>query len=319
MRSGVSLLSRKAWAIRPANPDAHHRGSGAASVTGWPSVRPRGIDGDALAGVDSRADLGLGPRGGADGDPSQAGRPFLDDEEAVQAAALEDRGRRDEEPRGPVRRRNEEAGEEARAQAGCGRQVGPYLEAVRGRVGGGGHGPNGRLDRLGLAVHLGLEGRAGAELRDQVAVDRGASLEAAPSLDLDDRGARRDDVSHVRGARRHHAVEGGAQHRVGEVVPGRGHGGRRPRRAGAASSASLGVAAPFLRSASTRARSTSAALAAASAAARADRRAVSSSRATTCARGDRVSLAQRAARRSRRGCVRRAPRAVGPGPWRGRQ
>ena len=98
MMSGVSLLSRKAWATWPANPTriGYLRSAGrpARSHRLAPARRRRGPPGSSTTrspGLDAGADLDRVAVAGARGHPAQAGPAVGDDEDAREAAALEDR------------------------------------------------------------------------------------------------------------------------------------------------------------------------------------------------------------------------------------
>ena len=150
MKSGVSLLSRKAWATRPANPTRHvYR----VSFTGAPSTRPGGIEDDALAGLDAGPDLDRVAVAGAGGHPAQAGLPLADHEEAGEAAPFEERRGGDGDAGIGGHARDQQAREEPRAQARRGGQIRLQLEPVRGGVSRGGDGDDGGGERGGLAVH----------------------------------------------------------------------------------------------------------------------------------------------------------------------
>src|SRR5262245_47393721 len=130
--SGVSLLSRKAWATRPARPT---RTSGCLGH-GVPVAQRRGPQRNPLAGLDAGADLDPLLRGRPDRDPAQAGPPVDDHEDTAESAAPEDGSGRDGEPGTGVRRWKQEARKQSGAEARLSRKGCDDLEAVRDRVGG---------------------------------------------------------------------------------------------------------------------------------------------------------------------------------------
>ena len=116
MTSGVSLLSRKAWATLPANPTRMvYRASRSSTAS---AVREAGrVEDDALARLDAGADLDRVAVAGAGGHPAQAGLAVAHDEEAGEAAPLEERRGGDGDAGIGGDARDEQAREEPRAQA----------------------------------------------------------------------------------------------------------------------------------------------------------------------------------------------------------
>ena len=281
MRSGVSLLSRKAWAIRPANPTRIT--SGLRDRLRRPRARRDRAATRSPASTPARISVDA-PARRSDRDPAQPGRALGHHEDAGQAAALERARRWDARRRGgPRRRGHEQPREEARAQARRRGQVRSDLEAVGGRVPGGGDRPDGRRRAArpgrrpappgrgpGAAGRRGLPRRwPGPRGRRSPSI----SMSGVPGVTTSPTFAGREADRPSKGAR----STAYARLSRAAATAARGRGGAR-----AALVRLLGRGRALLRAGPRRApRSTSAAFAAASAATRPDRRATSSSRATT--------------------------------------
>src|SRR5512144_3136383 len=120
--SGVSVLPRKERATVPANP--RRMTLLPLLDDGRPVDEPGRVDDDPLARLHAGPDLDGVAVARADGRPAQAGVARVHDEDAREAAPLEERRRGDAEAGRSGDSRDEQAREEPRAQAGGIRQLG---------------------------------------------------------------------------------------------------------------------------------------------------------------------------------------------------
>ena len=222
IRSGVSLLSRKAWATRPANPtrivSAPPRESPARRRPAHADRRAvheaGGLEDDALARLDARrGSRRCRRRARRAATQRRRALPSLDHEQAGEAAALEDRRGGDAEARvgGRTPGTRSRAKRPAR-RPGADGQVRLHLEPVGGRVAGrGDRGDRRRRAGAGWPSHEGLDLRARPQGRGDLGLHGGAQLEAALALDLDQRHPGVHDVAEVHAAARPRGPRTGAR------------------------------------------------------------------------------------------------------------